>query len=168
MSISALVDIASGKKATGAPTAPLFTPPADGATRTALHGEIRRLEQEFELALEHLDVDDAVRAVLELDDTLVAWARDTTQSDAGERGRAAMRRMIARLGELAETGARDPRSVVGGFVEALLDERAAARSARRYDDADRVRTVLLANGIEVRDTPDGTVWELNRDGRPAI
>ena len=69
-----------------------------------------------------------MRAVLELDDTLVAWAGDTTQSDAGDRGRAALRRMVVRLGELARTGARDPREVVGGYVDALLEERAEART----------------------------------------
>ncbi len=35
------------------------------------------------------DIEAAVRAVLELEDTLEAWSGDTTQSDAGERGRAA-------------------------------------------------------------------------------
>ncbi len=105
-------------------------------------------------------MDAAVRAVLALDDTLVAWAGDTTQSDAADRGRAALRRMVARLGELARTGARDPRQVVGGFVEALLEARAAARAGRRFDEADRLRDQLLALGIEVRDTAEGTEWEL--------
>ena len=107
-----------------------------------------------------LDVDGAVRAVLELDDTLVAWAGDTTQSDAGDRGRALLRRMVARLGELARTGARDPRQVVGGFVDALLDARSTAREGHRYDEADRLRDRLLALGVEVRDTPTGTRWDL--------
>ena len=130
------------------------------AAPTALHSEIRRLETEFDSAVSALDVDGAVRAMLELDDTLVAWSGDTTQSDAGARGRAALRRMMARLGDLARTGARDPREVVGGFVEALLAERAAARADRRYADADRVRDSLIGCGVEVRDTPEGTVWEL--------
>ena len=110
-----------------------------GGEPTALHSEIRRLEQEFDEAILSRDVDDAVRAVLDLDDTLVAWAGDTTQSDAGDRGRAAIRRMVVRLGELAKTGARDPREVVGDFVDALLVERDTARRSRRYQDADRVR-----------------------------
>jgi len=105
-------------------------------------------------------VDAGVRAVLELQDTLEAWAGDTTQSDAGERGRAALRRMIVRLGELARTGAREPREVIGGYVEALLAERAAARDDRRFRDADRVRDVLAALGVEVRDTRDGTEWAI--------
>jgi hypothetical protein len=159
LSIAALVELASGKRGAGVPLPPPAVP-TGGAPPTALHGEIRRLEADFDYAVTALDVDAAVRAVLALDDTLVAWAGDTTQSDAADRGRAALRRMIARLGELARTGARDPRQVVGGFVEALLEARAGARTGRRYDDADRLRDRLLALGIEVRDTADGTEWEL--------
>jgi hypothetical protein len=157
--IGALVDLATGKRAAGMPLqAPSV--PAAGVAPTALHAEIRRLEAEFDKAVAALDVDAAVRAVLELDDTLVAWAGDTTQSDAGDRGRAALRRMVARLGELARTGARDPREVIGGFVAALLEARTMARAGRRYDEADRLRDRLLALGVEVRDTSDGTEWEL--------
>jgi cysteinyl-tRNA synthetase len=135
-----------------------------GRAPTALHAEIHRLESEFDTAVAARDVEGAVNAILELDDTLVAWSGDTTQSDAGDRGRAAMRRMVARLGELARQGVRDPREVVGGFVESLIAERGAARAGRRYDDADRIRDGLVGLGIEVRDTPGGTEWEL-RDGQ---
>ncbi len=144
------------------PAAPAGTrPPASaGGAPTALHGEIRRLESEFDAALAARDVDDAVRAALELDETLAQWARDTTQSDAADRGRAALRRMLARLGELARDGARDPAEVVGGFVVALLSQRTAAREQGRYGDADRIREALAALSVEVRDTPDGTLWSL--------
>ncbi len=86
--IGALVELASGKRAAGVPLPPPPDPAVEAAP-TALHAEIRRLEGEFDTAVAALDVDGAVRAVLELDDTLVAWAGDTTQSDAGDRGRAA-------------------------------------------------------------------------------
>lgn len=165
LSMSELVELAFSDKGRSAAVA-RPTAPTDGGAEppdrapTALHSEIRRLEAEFDTALAALQVEAAVRAMLELDDTLVAWSGDTTQSDAGTRGRAAMRRMIVRLGELARTGARDPREVVGSFVEALLTERAAARSERRYGDADRIRDALLGAQVEVRDTPEGTVWDL--------
>lgn len=131
-----------------------------GRAPTALHAEIRQHEADFDAAITRSDVDGAVRALLALDDTLFAWSGDSTQSDAGERGRAAMRRMIARLGDLAMTGARDPREAVAAFVDALLAERAAARRDKRYADSDRIRDALVAAGVEVRDTPDGTVWDL--------
>ena len=128
-----------------------------------LAGETRRLESAFDSCIAERNVDGAVRTLLELDDTIVAWSADTIQSASMTRARAAMRRMVVRLGDLARTGARNPREVVGGFVEALLAERAAARSDRRYADADRVRDALVANGIEVRDTPEGTLWDMRAD-----
>jgi cysteinyl-tRNA synthetase len=77
-----------------------------------------------------------------------------------DQGRATLRRMIVKLGALAQAGARDPRSVVEPYVTALLQERTAARAHGRFDDADRVRDRLLALGLEVRDTAEGTEWEL--------
>ncbi len=68
--------------------------------------------------------------------------------------------MIVRLGEAAETGVRDPRVVVGPFVEALLDARRQARADGRWADADNLRDQVVAAGVEVRDTAGGTEWQL--------
>lgn len=157
--IASLGSLAEGKRPAVVPPASHDGPPA-AAPRTALHGEIRRLEGDFDEAIAARDVTKAVTAILELDETLTAWSGDTTQSDAGERGHAALRRMVVRLGSLAETGARDPRDVVGVYVDGLLAERDAARGSRRFGDADRIRELLVASGIEVRDTPGGTTWDL--------
>jgi cysteinyl-tRNA synthetase len=46
-------------------------------------------------------------------------------------------------------------------VDALLEARSAARTGRRYQEADRLRDRLLVLGVEVRDTPDGTEWQLD-------
>jgi hypothetical protein len=162
LSMAALVDLAFGKRGTRAPLPPPPAPAAEAAP-TALHAEIRRLEADFDAAMEGRDTEAAVRAVLELEDTLEAWSGDTTQSDAGDRGRAALRRMIVRLGELARTGARPPREVVGGYVDALLLERTAAREDGRFGDADRIRDLLIKLGVEVRDTRDGTEWTLQSE-----
>jgi hypothetical protein len=158
--IGSLADMARGQRTGRAVVRPSVPDPIEAAPPTVLHGEIRRLEEGFDRALEARDVAGAVRSALELIDTLEAWSGDTTQSDAGERGQAALRRMVVRLGDLALTGTQDPKELFGGYVEALLAERAAARSSGRYADADRVRDVLVANGIEVHDTPDGTSWSL--------
>ncbi len=139
------------------PAAPVALAPREVSP---FHADIRRLEGAFDAAVSERDVDTAVRSVLELEDTLRAWAGDTLDSDAADRGRGALRRMIVRLGEWAKLGARDPREVVGPLVEALLAERSAARADRRWADADRSRDALVAAGVEVHDTPGGTTWEL--------
>ncbi len=136
--------------------------PADA---TPLGADIRRLEAEFVAAADAGDVKEAVRAVLDLDSSLAAWAADTNQSDDVDRGRAALRRMVVRLGELAEVGARDPALVVGPYVDALLAERAQARAERRFEGADRIRDELVSLGVEVQDTPAGTRWNLRTSRR---
>lgn len=121
---------------------------------------VRAAEAAFDAAITARDADAAVRAVLELEETMHGWAGDTSQSDAGDRARAALRRMVVRLGALAEGGVRDPATVVGPFVDELLVARDEARSEKRYAAADRIRDVLAGAGVEVRDTPAGTEWQL--------
>ena len=156
----------------GRSAAPAGVPNADGATAGAAAGDpalvatsplleaVARHEAAFDEAITNGDAEGAARAILELDDELVAWSRDTLQSDEADRGRAALRSMIVRLGELAEVGARDPAEMVGPFVQAILDARTQARDDKRWADADVLRDRLVALGVEVNDSPQGTSWRL--------
>ena len=120
----------------------------------------RQRHAAFAEAVADGDVDGAVRAVLELDDELAAWSHDTLESGETDRARDTLHGMVLSLGRLAEVGVRDPRELLGPFVDALVDQRARARAARRFDDADALRQQLNALGVEVRDTPAGSQWVL--------
>jgi hypothetical protein len=149
----------SGSGVGSAPrTAP--TVPQRAAARSPLLDTVAGLESEFAAALADRDPGAAVAAALALDDALVAWSRDTLQSDEMDRARGALRSMIVRLGELAAAGTKDPAELVGPFVEALLHQRSAARDGQRWADADAVRDRLVALGVEVNDGPEGTTWRL--------
>lgn len=77
--------------------------------------------------------------------------------------RRALLAAAAPLGLLAN----DPEAWLHGQAVGILDERAvvariqsrtAARKARNYAEADRLRAELLAEGIILEDTPIGTTW----------
>jgi len=154
---------ATGASAGSSPTAPAPGHPAAGGTSTvaaSLAARVRELTASFDAAMAARDVDAAVRAVLALDDEMLAWSTDTLQSDDTDRARAALRAMVVRLGELAKVGAVDRREVVGPFIDELLSLRAGARAGKRFAEADGVRTRLTELGVEVRDTPEGAQWVL--------
>jgi cysteinyl-tRNA synthetase len=93
---------------------------------------------------------------------MAEWSSETFSGDERERGRSQLRRMVTRLGEVAATGTADPRERVAPFVEGILAMRRQVRSERRFDDADRLRDLLTACGVEVRDGRQGeeSGWEL--------
>jgi hypothetical protein len=136
----------------GAVAAPVASAPSEAAPAASLLDTVAECEAAFDQALAAGDGPGAVRAVLAVEQALVEWSRDTLQSDEADRARAVLRGMIVRLAE-----AHPP---VGPFVEALLDLRAAARADRRWADADAVRDALVALGVEVSDTPEGSTWRL--------
>jgi cysteinyl-tRNA synthetase len=47
-----------------------------------------------------------------------------------------------------------------GAITALIAERAAAKAARNFGEADRIRRDLLAQGIVLKDSATGTSWEV--------
>jgi len=129
-----------------------------------LLADAERLRADFDAAVGRRDPDAAVAAVLDLEQAIVDWSADTLQSDERDRARAELRRMVVRLGEVAAVGARDPRDVVAPYVEAVLAGRVAAREAKQYELADRLRDALVEAGVEVRDAPGGTEWLLAGEG----
>ncbi len=155
-----IAELAGAAPGEPAPAVVVTPAAAGGAGTDPLIADIARFEQAFDAALGAGDAPAAVKVALELDDLLCDWSNDTTQSDLMDRGRAGLRAMIVRLGEAAEVGLRDPREAVGPLVDALLDARRQARAGGRWADADSVRDRLLAAGVEVRDTAEGTEWQL--------
>lgn len=153
-----------GGPTSGSPSpapAPVGSDGPEGGQAPSSLTEVRRtLEERFTAALAERRADSAVAATLELDSAIVSWSADSLQSDEADLARSALRSMIVRLGELAEAGGPAPEKVLAPLVDALVDARTAARTARDWAAADALRDRLLAAGVEINDSPEGTSWRL--------
>ena len=144
---------------------PSEKPKVDTSTSSAeeiidsnLRQATERLDSEFSVAIAGGNADAAARAALDLDDAIAGWSADTLQSDDLDFARSVLRSMITRLAGAATGGLRDPREVVGPFVDVLLELRAQVRADKRFDLSDIIRDRLAATNVEVRDTPQGAEW----------
>jgi cysteinyl-tRNA synthetase len=151
--------LAAGSAAASGFGSPIASAP-EGTAPTSLRAAADRLDTRFAFALGNRDVDGCVAAILDLEQVILDWSADTLTSDEGDHARALLRAMVVRLGELAHTGARDPREVLDPLVSALLAVRQRARVARDWAASDEIRDRLAAAGVEVRDLPDGPTWQL--------
>jgi cysteinyl-tRNA synthetase len=44
-------------------------------------------------------------------------------------------------------------------IQQRIEQRAAAKQAKNFAEADRIRQELLAQGVVLKDSPAGTTWE---------
>jgi cysteinyl-tRNA synthetase len=76
-------------------------------------------------------------------------------------GRAALRRGLSFLGLLGEERFQDfAVGVDASAVEQLIAARNAARKAKDFAEADRLRGELKGMGVEIEDGPQGTSWRM--------
>jgi cysteinyl-tRNA synthetase len=57
---------------------------------------------------------------------------------------------------------RPSRHVDTADVEVLINARNAARKAKDFKESDRIRDELAAMGVVLKDSKDGTTWEIAR------
>lgn len=129
----------------------------DPAARSLL--EItRECERRFATAQEERDGHGMAAAVLDLEAAIRDWAADTEEDEGVDLARDVLRGLIARFGEVAGTGLRDPDEALRPLVDPLVKLRDWLRQQRNYPLADALRAVLTDAGVEVRDGERGTTW----------
>jgi cysteinyl-tRNA synthetase len=57
-----------------------------------------------------------------------------------------------------QAGAPDAGELSSEAIQALIDQRTAARKAKSFAEADRIRKDLESKGVLLEDTPGGTIW----------
>jgi len=122
----------------------------NGTTRTYASGSVTSLDELQSFEPESAQPNLAAAPELYEVDTLVALV---------EHGGPQSIDAIARLARMASTGG-SGRIDPSDLVEGLLALRVSARDAKDFSLADRIRDVLVASGIEVMDTPEGSTWSI--------
>jgi len=105
----------------------------------------------------------AVRAALAAADpaTALSVIAELDRQATSESARVEVRALLGAVSE-AIGGPVDATELVRPLVELLLALRAAARTDKRWSDSDTIRDGLAGAGVIVRDTPDGTTWEMKK------
>jgi cyanophycinase-like exopeptidase len=103
----------------------------------------------LEEMLESGRVNDAVEALLNLDEI-----------DRDIDTRAVVHALITRLGQLAASPRVDVRSIVGPYIDALLEARQLARKNKRWDEADIIRDRLTELKVIIKDDSTESSWEI--------
>ena len=85
--------------------------------------------------------------------------------DADRATFAASLRFLGFLSESAAQWEGRKRKAVGvdaDRVNALISDRTAARARKDFKESDRIRDELAAMGVAIKDSKDGTTWEVAR------
>ena len=118
--------------------------------------KIASLDQYKEKFIEVMDDDlntaDGIAAIFELVSEINLDVKDgASKSFAGE----ALNRIKELTDVLGLFGGKDKEEGLGDDIQALIDERQAARKEKNWARADEIRDQLAAMGITLKDTPQG-------------
>lgn len=71
---------------------------------------------------------------------------------------------LARMDEVLQLGLFEEKELELGLkekIEAMVEERNQAKLEKDYAKADKIRDELIAMGVSIKDSKDGTTWALN-------
>ena len=122
---------------------------------TALNEKIQEFVSGFEAAMEDdFNTADAIASVFEL----VKFANTTATSANSKEFLQGLYDKIVTLTDILGLIVEKEEELLAEDIEALIEERQAARKAKNFQRADEIRNELLEKGIILEDTREGVKW----------
>ena len=110
----------------------------------------------FEKAMDDdFNTADAIAAIFDL----VKYANTTATGDSSKAYVTALYELIVKLADVLGIVVEKKEELLDADIEALIQERQAARKERNFARADEIRDELLAKGIILEDTREGVKWK---------
>ena len=128
----------------------------DGDGDAEFIGELPKFTEKFEAAMEDdLNTADAITAVFDL----VRYTNTECNEDTSKAAASAAYELLEKLTGVLGIKLDKAEDSLDKEVEALIEERQAARKAKDFAKADEIRDKLLSMGIELKDTREGVKWK---------
>ena len=110
----------------------------------------------FEKAMDDdFNTADAIAAIFDL----VKYANTTANGDSSKAYVTALYELIVKLADVLGIVVEKKEELLDADIEALIQERQAARKERNFARADEIRDELLKKGIILKDTREGVKWQ---------
>ena len=117
---------------------------------------LTKYEQDFIKVMDDdLNTADAISTVFEL--VRAINSQITADQKPGKELCSEAKKLLMKLCTILGLLQNDRKSGIDDEIQALIDERNAARKARDFATADRIRDELNSRGITIKDTPQGTI-----------
>ena len=121
-----------------------------------LVSQLSSYEEKFDAAMDDdLNTADALAAIFEL----VRFANTHAGEESSKAFLSALKEKIVSLSDVLGLIAEKKEEMLDADIEALIEERQAARKARNFARADEIRNELLSKGIVLEDTREGVKWK---------
>lgn len=126
---------------------------AEASSQTA---ELEAYRSRFEAAMDDdFNTADAISVIFEL----VKYANTTINSESPQSGAKEILDLIEQLSDILGLIVSKEKENLDAEIEALIEQRQAARKERNFKRSDEIRDQLLAQGIVLEDTREGVKWK---------
>ena len=117
--------------------------------------ELKKLNEKFDQAMDDdFNTADAVSVIFEM----VKLVNVEFDSDSSKEAVQEAKDRIVTLADVLGVTVEKQQEMLDDEIEALIEERQAARKEKNFQRADEIRDILLEKGIVLKDTREGVKW----------